>query len=276
LTYLRSRYLDSSVGRFLTRDTWSGETNKPLSLNQWNYVQSNPVNYVDPSGHYWWGAGQALFDASEIKARNQNVHVRIQAIMMAGRDKQIHAEFPGILPIPVPHVDLLDSITGEVWEIKPLDDAAQGALDLSERILALNLARKEELLEGMNPVGMYFDWNFSPLNWAPGVRFPRRQYVGTDDTGWYKIYAGQTSPGIILWWKEKNQTRQPVPYPIVLPDSVTFNERNKPSSQYGGNLIPQPAPAQVVTGVTIVGVCAYIVKEALEFYFCGPCSFVLP
>jgi hypothetical protein len=39
------------MGRFLTRDTWPGEVNRPLSLNRWGYVEANPVNFVDPTGH---------------------------------------------------------------------------------------------------------------------------------------------------------------------------------------------------------------------------------
>lgn len=52
LTYLRARYLNSWVGRFITRDTWEGDINAPMSLNLWNYAQSNPVNYRDPTGNF--------------------------------------------------------------------------------------------------------------------------------------------------------------------------------------------------------------------------------
>jgi RHS repeat-associated protein len=52
LTYLRARYYSSSDGRFLTRDTWSGDYNRPLSLNRWMYVEGNPVNRVDPTGRF--------------------------------------------------------------------------------------------------------------------------------------------------------------------------------------------------------------------------------
>ena len=52
LTYLRSRYLDTNVGRFVSRDTWEGNYNRPLSLNRWGYVEGNPVNMIDPSGRY--------------------------------------------------------------------------------------------------------------------------------------------------------------------------------------------------------------------------------
>ncbi len=38
-------------GRFTTRDSFAGDYQRPLSLNRWNYVQGNPVNSTDPSGH---------------------------------------------------------------------------------------------------------------------------------------------------------------------------------------------------------------------------------
>lgn len=50
--YLRARYYDPASGRFLTKDTYLGETNDPLSLNLYTYAQNNPINYVDPSGHF--------------------------------------------------------------------------------------------------------------------------------------------------------------------------------------------------------------------------------
>jgi len=51
LLYLRARYYSPDSGRFLTKDSWLGDYNMPMSLNLWNYVQSNPVNYTDPTGH---------------------------------------------------------------------------------------------------------------------------------------------------------------------------------------------------------------------------------
>jgi len=50
LTYLRARYYASDTGRFISRDTWGGNYNQPLSLNRWNYVEGNPINRTDPSG----------------------------------------------------------------------------------------------------------------------------------------------------------------------------------------------------------------------------------
>ena len=52
LLYLRARYYAPGMGRFLTRDTWSGNANLPMSYNRWQYVYSNPVNLTDPTGRY--------------------------------------------------------------------------------------------------------------------------------------------------------------------------------------------------------------------------------
>ncbi len=50
LVYLRSRFYAPSMGRFLNRDTWSGNANQPLSYNKWAYVYGNPINLSDPTG----------------------------------------------------------------------------------------------------------------------------------------------------------------------------------------------------------------------------------
>ncbi|MBL6504228.1 hypothetical protein JNE31_07590 [Streptococcus suis] len=50
---MRARYYDSSVGTFLSEDSYQGELTDPLSQNRYTYVHNNPVNYTDPSGHFW-------------------------------------------------------------------------------------------------------------------------------------------------------------------------------------------------------------------------------
>jgi len=52
LVYLRARYYSSDTGRFLTRDTWDGDENTPMSFNRWNYTNGNPVNALDPTGNF--------------------------------------------------------------------------------------------------------------------------------------------------------------------------------------------------------------------------------
>ncbi len=49
--YLRARYYDPEVGRFITEDSYWGESNDPLSLNLYTYCEGDPVNFFDPDGH---------------------------------------------------------------------------------------------------------------------------------------------------------------------------------------------------------------------------------
>ncbi len=50
LLFLRERYCDPSVGRFLTMDRWAGDVVWPGTLNNFIYVLDNPINVVDPQG----------------------------------------------------------------------------------------------------------------------------------------------------------------------------------------------------------------------------------
>jgi len=52
LYYLNARYYDPETGRFLTEDTYRGELEEPDTLHLYVYCKNNPVNYVDPSGHF--------------------------------------------------------------------------------------------------------------------------------------------------------------------------------------------------------------------------------
>ncbi len=52
LYYLRARYHSPDTGRFWTADPFEGFISDPASLHRYSYVQNNPVNWRDPSGHY--------------------------------------------------------------------------------------------------------------------------------------------------------------------------------------------------------------------------------
>ncbi|MFZ5968694.1 MAG: RHS repeat-associated core domain-containing protein [Bacillota bacterium] len=55
LYYLRARYYDPYVGRFISEDSYWGEDTNPLSLNLYVYANNDPIQFVDPTGH-WSGS----------------------------------------------------------------------------------------------------------------------------------------------------------------------------------------------------------------------------
>jgi RHS repeat-associated protein len=51
LVYLRARYYDPGVGRFLTADSVVPDPLRSQAWNRYIYVENNPIAYIDPSGH---------------------------------------------------------------------------------------------------------------------------------------------------------------------------------------------------------------------------------
>ncbi|MFO7898545.1 MAG: RHS repeat-associated core domain-containing protein [Planctomycetota bacterium] len=52
LYYLRSRYLDTDAGRFLSVDPMAGNLHEPITLNKYLYANADPTTYADPNGHF--------------------------------------------------------------------------------------------------------------------------------------------------------------------------------------------------------------------------------
>ncbi|MBI3801024.1 MAG: hypothetical protein HY268_29130 [Deltaproteobacteria bacterium] len=50
LLYLRARWYDPSIGRFISRDPFLGSVEDPQTFNAYAYARNDPVNRVDPSG----------------------------------------------------------------------------------------------------------------------------------------------------------------------------------------------------------------------------------
>ena len=65
--YLRARYYEPGVGRFITRDTYTGESDEPLSLHLYTYCANDGVNMVDPSGHNRVIPGMPTIDLKKYK-----------------------------------------------------------------------------------------------------------------------------------------------------------------------------------------------------------------
>ncbi|MFO7820301.1 MAG: RHS repeat-associated core domain-containing protein, partial [Halanaerobacter sp.] len=62
--YLRARYMNPSIGRFVTMDTWEGNNYDPRSLHKYLYCGNDPINRTDPSGHFFGGVVNVAFNLS--------------------------------------------------------------------------------------------------------------------------------------------------------------------------------------------------------------------
>ncbi len=51
LDYLRARYYNPAIGRFISVDPYEGTLSDPFSLHDYQYAHANPVVNIDPSGY---------------------------------------------------------------------------------------------------------------------------------------------------------------------------------------------------------------------------------
>jgi RHS repeat-associated protein len=52
LDYLRARYYDASLGRFISKDPFGGTMTNAYSQHGYQYANANPVRYTDPTGYF--------------------------------------------------------------------------------------------------------------------------------------------------------------------------------------------------------------------------------
>ena len=66
LLYLRARYYQPEMGRFVTKDPWAGDVWRPSTLNRYVYVRDDPVSKADPSGLDGGGPGGICPECREV------------------------------------------------------------------------------------------------------------------------------------------------------------------------------------------------------------------
>jgi RHS repeat-associated protein len=65
LVYLRARYYDPEVGRFITADVLPGMVDEPQSLNRYVYTTNRPAHLTDPSGQIAWVPAMTALGAAK-------------------------------------------------------------------------------------------------------------------------------------------------------------------------------------------------------------------
>ena len=87
LYFYRARYYDATVGRFLSKDSLISEMR--VTGNLYNYVDNNPVNLIDPSGHGWlsdfWQTYKYFFKKMYVKPVVKAAKVGKQKVVQAAK-----------------------------------------------------------------------------------------------------------------------------------------------------------------------------------------------
>jgi len=200
LLHLRARYLSMQTGRFLTADSWEDYQN-PLTLNKWNYVQANPINWTDPSGYYRWN-GASKFQHQDIEDYLEQGFGRwkLHLEYKIGRGKS------GTLRVDVLYFEKAVSAQsafyppkgtwGEVYEIEPYygpQSVIKARVEADDKYrTALDMVRGTELLMGDTPDGNTYDWR--KVAWDVGdTPIPSQPKVIRRSRGGYYLiwYAGE-------------------------------------------------------------------------------------
>ena len=68
LTYMKARYYDHNIGRFLSNDPVGFMTDNPMMFNRYAYAANSPYNYIDPDGRFYVASNLFRKDLSPQKA----------------------------------------------------------------------------------------------------------------------------------------------------------------------------------------------------------------
>lgn len=231
---LRARYYDPGTGRFMSRDTWGGNNNRSLSLNKWSYVEGNPISYIDPTGFYVWRwSTDPLYHQ-----RIENEWISRSGLFVFDPNRQLEYTIPGIGIRP----DMFNSLTGEVYEIEPLNpinNIYDGYVQVLGYIAALNDASIMGQLDG-HYLGIPYNWNVRAFmeggrsGW--GWKYRKSPLPGNP---FVDLVADYYSPGMIAYWFEINATLPVLLAALAANMEISPNMKNT----FGPNLNPVPGYA---------------------------------
>ena len=86
LTYLRARWYDAKMGRFISADPFEGRQQDPRSLNRYAYAHNDPVHMSDPTGGFSMGEVGAGMNAMANLATTAINVIDIASLLFGGDD----------------------------------------------------------------------------------------------------------------------------------------------------------------------------------------------
>lgn len=87
LVYMKGRYYDPIIGRFLSQDPAAGNPVKPPSLHKYLYAHANPTIYIDPDGRE-----VRVLDEEALNLVTQTLPVELQGAVVVGENGLLQRE----------------------------------------------------------------------------------------------------------------------------------------------------------------------------------------
>ncbi|MDR1156825.1 MAG: hypothetical protein LBK75_00745 [Oscillospiraceae bacterium] len=129
LYYLKSRFYDPELARFMQEDTYRGDPVDPLSLNLYTYVSNNPLVYWDPTGH-WSVTGEPDNDWVPDRHLAYGIQMRLIALTSAYYAAETDAERQRISE----ESDKLRKSKNNLQTASNSQGYSQGLIDMLERL----------------------------------------------------------------------------------------------------------------------------------------------
>lgn len=90
LYYMNARHYDPNTGRFLQQDVYKGDERSPWTQNRYTYCGNNPVNMIDPSGHFFISISAGTIAVLKLMGIVGGVSATYSAVNQAITNKKIN------------------------------------------------------------------------------------------------------------------------------------------------------------------------------------------